>query len=89
MSNLFHHRQEQYTSWIRTINEHENGLEAFSRGYLIYGFQVLPNSDITYREWAPGAETASLIGDFSAFPPSSRKTPLGLGFGWGKIRRGD
>lgn len=58
-------RHDKYSSWINTINRYENGLDSFSQGYLSYGFQTLPNGDVTYREWAPGAETAALIGDFS------------------------
>lgn len=50
---------------METINKSENGFDEFSKGYLSYGFQVLPNQDITYKEWAPGAATACLIGDFS------------------------
>lgn len=30
------------------------------------GFTVAKDGTITYREWAPGAATANLIGDFSA-----------------------
>ena len=30
------------------------------------GFQVTKDGTITYREWAPGAHSASLIGEFSA-----------------------
>lgn len=48
-----------------TINKTENGFDAFSRGYETYGFQILKNGDISYREWAPNAETAALVGDFS------------------------
>lgn len=51
--------------WIKTLDETEGGLEKFSRGYEIFGFHVLPNNDIVYREWAPAALRAYLIGDFS------------------------
>lgn len=52
---------------LKHIEETEGGLEAFSRGYEQRGFQVLPDQTIVYREWAPGAITANLIGDFSNF----------------------
>ncbi|KAH7411629.1 glycoside hydrolase superfamily [Phaeosphaeria sp. MPI-PUGE-AT-0046c] len=51
--------------WIKTIDETEGGLEKFSRGYEKYGFIVQPNGDVLYREWAPNAMKAYLIGDFN------------------------
>lgn len=60
-----HYRVDKYQAWVDTINKAENGFDAFSRGYETYGFQVLKNGDISYREWAPNAETAALVGDFS------------------------
>jgi hypothetical protein len=62
---MIYHRADKYQAWVDTINKTENGFDAFSRGYETYGFQVLKNGDISYREWAPNAETAALIGDFS------------------------
>lgn len=53
--------------WIKTINETEGGLEKFSRGYEKYGLIVKPNQDIVYREWAPNATQANVIGDFSQY----------------------
>jgi len=35
------------------------------KGYEKYGFVVQSNGDIVYREWAPNAMRAYLIGDFS------------------------
>ncbi|KAH8698364.1 putative glycogen branching enzyme GbeA [Talaromyces proteolyticus] len=52
-------------SWIKKIDDAEGGLEKFSRGYEKFGFQVDDNGDITYREWAPSALEAHLIGDFN------------------------
>ena len=57
----FSHAQK----WIKTISDTEGGLEQFSRGYEKFGFNVTPNGDIVYREWAPNAVQANLIGDFS------------------------
>jgi len=57
----FNYAQE----WIRKINSTEGGLEKFSRGYEKFGLNVAENGDITYREWAPNAVQAHLIGDFS------------------------
>jgi len=54
-------------NWIKTIDESEGGLEKFSRGYEIYGFNVRSNGDVVYREWAPNAMRAYLIGDFNGW----------------------
>lgn len=51
--------------WIQTIDDTEGGLEKFSRGWDKYGFTISENGDIVYREWAPNAQRAYLIGDFS------------------------
>lgn len=50
---------------MKTIDETEGGLDKFSKGADIFGFVVHDNGDITYREWAPNALRAYLIGDFS------------------------
>ncbi|KAF2754960.1 alpha-glucan branching enzyme [Pseudovirgaria hyperparasitica] len=52
-------------AWIKTIQDTEGGLENFSRGFEKFGFQVQPNGDVIYREWAPHALRAYLIGDFN------------------------
>ncbi|KAL8996150.1 MAG: hypothetical protein Q9188_006637 [Gyalolechia gomerana] len=58
-------RYSHAQKWIKTINETEGGLEKFSRGSEMFGFVVKDNGDITYREWAPNAMRAYLIGDFN------------------------
>ena len=60
--------------WIKTIDETEGGLEDFSKGTEKFGFVVHDNGDITYREWAPNALRAYLIGDFSKGSPSQSST---------------
>ncbi|KAJ9504339.1 alpha-1,4-glucan branching enzyme [Exophiala xenobiotica] len=59
------HRFAKTQKWIKTIDETEGGLDKFSRGYEKMGFTFGPNGDITYREWAPNAEQAYLIGEFN------------------------
>ncbi|ORY90097.1 glycoside hydrolase superfamily [Leucosporidium creatinivorum] len=74
-------RADKYQAWVDTINKTENGFDAFSRGYETYGFQVLKNGDISYREWAPNAETAALVGDFNGWDRSAhpmKKSPFGV-----------
>ncbi|OZJ03357.1 hypothetical protein BZG36_03000, partial [Bifiguratus adelaidae] len=45
----------------------------YSKGYDYYGFHVLKDNSIVYREWAPGTEEAWLIGDFNHWDRSSHK----------------
>ncbi|THC99792.1 hypothetical protein EYZ11_000722 [Aspergillus tanneri] len=52
-------------SWVKAIDETEEGLEKYSRGYERFGLNVDANGNITYREWAPNALEAQLVGDFS------------------------
>ncbi|KAL6236661.1 1,4-alpha-glucan-branching enzyme [Aspergillus navahoensis] len=52
-------------SWIKTVDETEGGLDRFSKGYEKFGFNVSEHGDITYREWAPNAVEAALVGDFN------------------------
>ncbi|KAE8220591.1 hypothetical protein CF319_g5905 [Tilletia indica] len=61
-------RYTLYKKWVDTINQHEGGLDAFSRGYERFGLIVDPATNaVTYREWAPGVHSASLIGDFNGW----------------------
>jgi 1,4-alpha-glucan branching enzyme len=41
------------------------GYDEFTKGYEYYGFNVRRDNTIVYREWAPNAVTASLVGEFS------------------------
>ena len=60
------HRHEHFRRWKDIIAEHEGGYESFTRGYEKLGFNVKSDNSVVYREWAPGAREATLIGDFSA-----------------------
>lgn len=65
--NIAHINQRHmlYAQWKADIQKNEGGYDAFSKGYEKFGFLVANDGTITYREWAPGAREASLIGDFS------------------------
>ncbi|KAI9853171.1 MAG: alpha-1,4-glucan branching enzyme [Thelocarpon superellum] len=67
-------RYAKAQDWIKTINKTEGGLDKFSRGYEKYGFNVDGSGNITYREWAPNATQAFLIGDFNEW--NREATPL-------------
>lgn len=62
-------RYSRAQKWIKTIEETEGGLDRFSKGCEKFGFNVAENGDIVYREWAPNAMRAYLIGDFSTSSP--------------------
>ncbi|KAE8376919.1 pectin lyase fold/virulence factor [Aspergillus bertholletiae] len=51
--------------WVKTINETEGGLDTFSKSYEKFGLNVQSNGDIVYREWAPNAVQAQLVGEFN------------------------
>ncbi|XP_061370951.1 1,4-alpha-glucan-branching enzyme 1, chloroplastic/amyloplastic-like isoform X2 [Gastrolobium bilobum] len=63
-------RYGQYKKLREEIDKYEGGLDAFSRGYEKFGF-TRSATGITYREWAPGARSAALIGDFNNWDPNA------------------
>lgn len=64
------YRYGQYKRLREAIDKNEGGLEVFSRGYEKFGF-IRSDTGITYREWAPGAKSAALIGDFNNWNPNA------------------
>lgn len=50
---------------LHVMEEHEGGLDKFSRGYDYFGCHVAADNGVHWREWAPGAEGLFLRGDFS------------------------
>ncbi|KAI8381474.1 1,4-alpha-glucan-branching enzyme GBE1 [Radiomyces spectabilis] len=64
-SNELRQRYGFFKEWKSRIEESAGGYDTFTKGYEYFGFNVLPDGTITYREWAPNAETASLVGDFN------------------------
>ena len=59
------HRHELFRKWKDSIINTEGGYEKFTKGYERMGFNVGPSNEVVYREWAPNAVEAALIGDFS------------------------
>ncbi|KAJ4127264.1 alpha-1,4-glucan branching enzyme [Fusarium equiseti] len=70
-SEALRRRYSKTQDWIKTINDTEGGLEKFSRGAEKFGFNVDASSNIVYREWAPNATAAYLIGDFNSWDRSA------------------
>ena len=60
-------RHGVFKQWKDTIIRSEKGYDEFSKGYLKFGFNIEKGGTIVYREWAPNAIEASLIGDFSEY----------------------
>jgi hypothetical protein len=60
-------RHEKFRKWKDTIEQYEGGYDAFTKGYLKFGLNVGKSGEVVYREWAPNAKQAYLIGDFSEF----------------------
>jgi 1,4-alpha-glucan branching enzyme len=60
------HRYNAFREWKETIQKHEGGYDKFTKGYLKFGFNIGSKNEVTYREWAPNAKEAYLIGEFSA-----------------------
>lgn len=54
-----------FKKWRDTIDEHEGGYDTFTKGYEKFGFNIKESGDVVYREWAPNATSANLVGDFS------------------------
>ncbi|PAN37975.1 hypothetical protein PAHAL_7G138000 [Panicum hallii] len=68
--NHLDYRYSEYKRMRAAIDQHEGGLDAFSRGYEKLGF-TRSDEGITYREWAPGAHSAALVGDFNNWNPNA------------------
>ena len=54
-----------YKKTLNEIIKQDKSLENFSKSYLNMGITLLPNNDIKYREYAPGAKGISLFGEFN------------------------
>lgn len=68
------HRFSKTQEWIKKLDDTEGGLEKFSRGADIMGLHMQDDKSIVYREWAPNAVHAALIGDFNNWDRSA--TPM-------------
>ena len=58
-------RNEHFKNLLHQIESNEKSLENFSNSYQNMGLHVLPNGDIKYREYAPGARGIALFGEFN------------------------
>ena len=58
-------RNEHFKNLLHQIESNEKSLENFADSYKSMGLHVLPNGDIKYREYAPGARGIALFGEFN------------------------
>ncbi|KAK7054189.1 1,4-alpha-glucan branching enzyme [Favolaschia claudopus] len=65
------HRHDLFRKWKDTIDASEGGYDSFTKGYHKFGFNIASNGEVVYREWAPNATEASLIGDFNEWNRTS------------------
>ncbi|KAL5557734.1 hypothetical protein UlMin_033945 [Ulmus minor] len=68
----FKYRIKKYVDQLELLEQHEGGLEEFARGYSKFGFNR-EDGGVVYREWAPAAQDAQLIGDFNGWDGSNHK----------------
>ncbi|CAL5384496.1 unnamed protein product [Camellia sinensis] len=66
----FRYRVKRYVDQKNFIEKYEGSLEEFALGYLKFGFNR-EEGGIVYREWAPAAQEAQVIGDFNEWNGSN------------------
>ncbi|CAD6338235.1 unnamed protein product [Miscanthus lutarioriparius] len=68
----FSYRMKRFLDQKGSIEENEGSLEEFSKGYLKFGINTSEDGTV-YREWAPAAQEAELIGDFNEWNGANHK----------------
>ncbi|TDZ34655.1 1,4-alpha-glucan-branching enzyme [Colletotrichum spinosum] len=66
-------RYSRAQDWIQRLNDTEGGIDKFSQGASLFGFNVDQDNNIVYREWAPNATQAFLTGDFNSWDRNSHE----------------
>lgn len=59
------YRRELADNWEKRFDTDEGGILKFADSYKTMGLHVQPDGSIKYREYAPNAVKASLVGDFN------------------------
>lgn len=66
------YRSKKYVEKNVLIGQYEGSLKEFAQGYLKFGFNR-EEDGIAYREWAPAAQEAQLVGDFNGWDGCNHK----------------
>lgn len=65
-------RNQLFDEWVRKIDQTSHSILQLADSYKLYGLHADPKLKcITYKEWAPNALDASLVGDFNNWNVSS------------------
>lgn len=62
-----HLRVKEFRKWLQIFKDAEGGLLKVARSYKQFGLNVQDNGDITYKEWAPAANSISVFGEFNGW----------------------
>ena len=65
------YRWEKFLERKAAIADAEGSLAEFAKGYTKFGFNKTATGEIVFREWAPAACRAVLIGDFNDWNPDA------------------
>lgn len=68
----FNYRIRRYIDQKKLIEKYEGSVEEFAQGYLKFGFNR-EEGGLVYREWAPAAQEAQVIGDFNGWNGSNHR----------------
>lgn len=69
----FRYRWEVFRNIKRAIEDNEGGMEEFTAGYRKFGLNrgtCDGKQGLWYREWAPAAKAAALVGEFNDWSPA-------------------
>jgi 1,4-alpha-glucan branching enzyme len=72
------HRRESADAWLKTFQETEGGLINVADSYKTYGFHE-DGKGVHYKEWAPNAVKAHLVGDFNNWGSDNEMQKDGYG----------
>ncbi|MEP4079355.1 alpha-amylase family glycosyl hydrolase [Haloferula sp.] len=70
-------RQQRLTETIQSIRSMTGGLKAYSYGYRFTGVHLQADGHWMVREWLPGAQAVSLVGDFNDWNRDSHRLARG------------
>uniref|UniRef100_A0A1I8B6N8 1,4-alpha-glucan branching enzyme n=1 Tax=Meloidogyne hapla TaxID=6305 RepID=A0A1I8B6N8_MELHA len=73
-------RYREFNNKLSFIEQQCEGLDNFSQSYKHYGIHVETDNSVSCLEWAPGAESMALVGDFNGWDTNANVYE-NIGFG--------